>query len=444
MSGTKSIRIGQSLNLAACCAFAWACPALAQWPQWGGPNRDFIVDTEGLAVEWPADGPLKLWQRELGDGYSSVAVDDGVLYTMCRKKQADNHEYTVAIDAKSGKTLWEHKQASPVPDQGRQFPGPNTSPLVIEGRLYTVGRNAVLHCHQANDGKVLWNHDLVAEFGAAVPGWGYSSSPIAYKDTVIVATGRHGQPESVQVEGAGTGDPPSADGHFLLAFDQVTGKLAWKSQDFPAQFSSPILIRFAGQDQLVALPGGAIIGVDPSNGKLLWRHDVPGDEYHYVTPVWDGKELLFAGTGKQSCVLKLSSKDGKTVPEEVWSNRKVGLGLSTPVRQGDLVVACKGGQSTLLLGVDLQTGKRKWAKRGFASTTLLSADGKVILLDENGQLAMGTATAEGLTIHSLWQIPDWSNHAYTAPTLVGRTLYVRDRKNLAAFDLAAAAYARAE
>ena len=95
-----------------CPFFSWAFlavlavlqtnPASAQWPQWGGPDRNFSVDVTGLAETWPDDGPKKLWTRPLGDGYSTIVADDGVLYTMYRNDPA---EFTIALNAKTGETI---------------------------------------------------------------------------------------------------------------------------------------------------------------------------------------------------------------------------------------------------------------------------------------------------------------------------------------------------
>ena len=424
------------LALAALSVVAVSCRAEAQWPQWGGPNRNFMVETSGLADSWPDSGPRRLWDRKLGDGYSSVAYDTGVLYTMYRKEQADENECTIALDAGTGKTIWEHKHPSPIPENGRRFPGPNTTPLISGERIYTIGRNAVMHCYNKEDGKILWKHDLVAEFGAGIPGWGYSSSPIAYRDTVIVVLGR---PEDEHGEDSPAGDreqpPPSAEGRSLIAFDQKTGSVVWRSQDFRFRFSSPIVINRGGQDQLIVLPHDDIVSVDPANGKLLWRHHLAEGSGHVVTPVWNGDDLLFCASHEDGRVVKLTQENGKTAPREVWASRKIALGLATPVRIGDLLVGSKGGRVPLLLGVDIKTGERVWVRRGFAEATLVHGDGKVILLDGQGKLALTSATSEGLTVHSQWQIPKWSAQTYAAPTLVGTMLYVRDRTNIMAFDL---------
>src|ERR1051325_4643907 len=106
--------------------------ALAQssdWAQWGGPHRNFISDTKGLAPTWPATGPRRLWQRELGEGYSGIAVERGMLFTMYRK---DENEVVIALDAATGKTIWESSYAAPFSPEYDMTngPGPHATPLV--------------------------------------------------------------------------------------------------------------------------------------------------------------------------------------------------------------------------------------------------------------------------------------------------------------------------
>src|SRR5579862_2341038 len=99
--------------LAAWCALL-ALPAHTEsaqdWPVWGGKYRDFIVGAALLAEAWPASGPKKVWSRPLGDGYSAVAVERGVLYTAFRRAAQD---VIVALDAATGKTLWEYAYDNP-------------------------------------------------------------------------------------------------------------------------------------------------------------------------------------------------------------------------------------------------------------------------------------------------------------------------------------------
>ena len=163
--------------------------AYAQWPQWGGPARDFSIHAAPLADSWPEDGPPRLWVRTLGDGFSSVVVEEGVLYTMYREEKNYEREHVVALNAATGETIWDSDGPSIVPKDELLFPGPHSTPLISGESLFTVGRCAVLRCYEKKTGKVRWTHDLVAEFGAAIPPWGYASSPISFECTVIVLMG---------------------------------------------------------------------------------------------------------------------------------------------------------------------------------------------------------------------------------------------------------------
>ena len=118
------------------------------WPQWGGPNRNFKVASPALADSWPPDGPPKIWSRSLGDGYSAIVADQGVLYTMYHRSASDGspQEAVIAVDADSGKTKWEYRYDTPFPSElmTDYGPGPNATPLIVGSRLFTVGSTAKL------------------------------------------------------------------------------------------------------------------------------------------------------------------------------------------------------------------------------------------------------------------------------------------------------------
>ena len=437
MTIRRSINSCRALGLGILLAAGCASPAQVQWRQWGGPNRDFMVQAENLADKWPEGGPPRIWHRELGDGYSTIVVDDGVLYTMYRK---DTDEFAVALDAKTGTTIWEHRNPSPfTPLMAQYGPGPHSTPLVSGDRLYTIGTNAVMYCYEKRTGQVLWKHDLVDEYGAPIPGRGYGCSPIAYRDTVIVPVDRARANDQGGLSGenaATTQTPDNPEGQSLIAFQQTSGAVAWKSQDFAISYASPILIDFDGQKQLVLLLLQGMMGVDPDNGKLLWHQALSPRGANIATPLWTGDGLLFCSSAYDSGsrAVKLTSKDGKCVPEELWYSRKMRMHHGNAVRIGDHVYGSSGDFGpAFFMGMNVRTGKVAWRERGFTKATCLYADGKVIILDENGQLALTTVTPKGLTIHSKCKITE--PHSWAAPTLVGTTLYVRDRTHIMALDL---------
>ncbi|UCG33725.1 MAG: PQQ-binding-like beta-propeller repeat protein, partial [Phycisphaerales bacterium] len=288
-------------------------------------------------------------------------------------------------------------------------------------------------------GKVLWKRDLVADFGAPLLNYGYGGSPIVYGNTIILSVGRtqEGQRGSRQLdEEAKKEAEAEPKDQTLVAFEQATGRVVWKQHDYPVSYPSPILINFDGTQQLVALMAQEIIGVNPDDGQLLWHHAFTPNGNTISSPVWDGKDLLFFSSAYEcgSRALRLVNKEGKTVPEELWYSRKLRIHHGNAIHLGDTVYASSGDFGpAFLMAMNLETGKRLWLERGFGKSNFIYADGKMIILDEDGQLALATVSPEGITIHAKCKVAE--PYAWAAPTLVGKTLYVRDRKHIIALDL---------
>jgi outer membrane protein assembly factor BamB len=388
----------------------------SDWAQWGGPGRNFTSQATGLATNWPATGPRRIWQRELGEGYSAIAAQGGTLFTIYRKGE---NEVVIALDASSGKTLWEYSYAAPFSPEYDMSngPGPHATPLVSGSLVFTSGATGKLHCLDKKSGKVLWSHDLINEFHGTLRVNGYSCSPIAYKDKVVMMVG--GQASS------------------LVAFNQKDGSVVWKKHDFKNSTSSPIVINVDGQDQLVAFMYGEVIGVDPNNGNLLWTHPHPV-EYglNTSTPVWGSDNLLFVSSGYDggSRVIKLTRAGDKTAAEELWAHRLMRIHFSNAIRVGDVVYGSSGDFGPApFTAIDVKTGRVLWRNRSFTRATVLVADGRFIILDEDGHLLLATPTAEGLTVAS--NVALLSNQSWTVPSLVGTRLYLRDRKNIMALEL---------
>jgi len=385
------------------------------------------VETGGsLSTDWSWwSGPKELWRRKLGVGYSAIVADDGVLYTMYRKTPSAEDEIVIALSAETGETLWEVANPAPIvgsPDRRWGGGGPNATPLIVEDRLYTLGSRAALRCLDKTTGKLLWSRDLVSEYGAlraSKTGEGHSASPIAYKSFVIVAVG------SRKV------DPP-AGGKSVIAFDQMTGREVWSSLDFGFQHASPILVRIGDQDMLVLDAPPDVVGVDPNTGITLWSHTLSA-EHATPSPVFDGKNaIFFVGVGDTpvATLIRLRIEKKKIVPEVVWEDRRLRINVGTPVLvDGHLY----GSTDHVLFGMDIKTGKRLWIERGFPRASCVYADGKLITLDENGTLSVATASPQGLTIHDQHTIA--ARYSLTVPTLVGTSLYVRDRGEIMALDL---------
>jgi outer membrane protein assembly factor BamB len=183
----------------------------SNWLLWGGPARNFITPSTALADSWPAGGPKKLWTRQLGDGYSPIAVEADRVYTGYRRGSSD---VITALDAATGKTIWEYAYENPFQNSwGEVAPGPYAMPQVIGERIVTASGTGKIHSLDKKTGKPVWSHDVYSEFGGTRLGFGYSCHALPYKDTLIYLVG--------------------SNGSAAVAFNQSDGSVRWKLSASP-------------------------------------------------------------------------------------------------------------------------------------------------------------------------------------------------------------------
>ena len=260
---------------------------------------------------------------------------------------------------------------------------------------------------------MLWSHDLYKEFGVV---WehGYSCSPIAYKETVILTTGKKG--------------------HSVIAFRQSDGAVVWKRQDFGYGYASPILINVDGQEQLVLFMADGPVGLDPSSGNLLWTYPLKPVQ-NTSTPVWGEGNLLFISTAYTgSRALRLTRQEGETNVRELWFSSRLRIHFGNAIRLGDYVYGSSGDFGpAFFTAIDVRTGQVAWQDRSFSRASMVYADGKLIVLDEDGNLALVTVSPAGPKLLARAEV--LTSNAWTAPTLAGTRLYIRDRKTIRALEL---------
>jgi outer membrane protein assembly factor BamB len=402
---------------AICLALAGAQSLAQDWTQWGGPRRDFKCESTGLKNRWASGGPPRLWSRPLGQGHSAIIVESNRLYTMYRQGQ---QETIIALDARSGKTIWERGYSAPY-YKGMDMSygdGPHATPLVAGSLLYTVGSTGKLFCLDKSTGEIRWGHELWPGPQGEI-NVGYSSSPLLYQNTLIVQAG--------------------GSGRSLMAFELNSGRVVWQALNFKTSNSSPILINVDGQEQLVSFMRHEIIGVDPRNGTLFWSHPITAQwNFHFniSTPVWGPDNLLFAASayGIGGRMLQLNRSNNKTIVKELWQSERTRIHKENAILLGDVIYASTGHLGpAFFTAIEAKTGKVLWQDRRFSHASFLYADGKFIILDEDGQLGLATPTPSGLTLHS--QVEILSGRSWTVPTLAGRILYLRDRRNILALPL---------
>jgi outer membrane protein assembly factor BamB len=403
----------------------WSITTRAQaargaWLQWGGPTRNFRVDSARLAPTWPEGGPRQQWRRALGEGYSSILAAGSTLVTMYRR---DDSEIVVALDAASGRTLWEYPYAAPLTHNGyfdvwlnASGPGPYSTPLIADDTVYAVGVTGKFHALDLRTGAVRWSNDLVASFKLTDYN-AFASSPIAYQGNVILPLG--GSQQGV------------------VAFNRRTGTVAWRSEPRELGPGSPILIDVDGHQELVVWGQQEFGAIDPENGSALWRHPHAAQYgLNISTPVWQPGNRLFVSSayGGGSRMIHLSRRDGQTKVDELWWNTRMRLHFGSALRVGDLMIGASGDFGpAFIVAVNADTGTEVWRDRSFARAQLLNANGTLVIVDENGDLAIASASEQGLKVHARKGI--LTSNAWTPPTLVDSILYVRDRKEVVALDL---------
>lgn len=391
---------------------ATAGPALAgeAWPQWGGPDRDFTVPARSLSTDWGEDGPKELWSRPLGGGFASIVSDGDRLYAAYR---VEDEEIVEALDPKTGKTIWKHAYSAPVEASqslSLQYgEGPNSTPLLVDGKIVSFGFTGKIVCLDTKDGKERWSHDMVEAFEVNVPYFGHASSPIEVgKNVVIVAGGLH-------------------------AFDLSSGKLAWKNTDFDDNYGSPILVERNGKSQIVTPVAAHLAGFDAKTGETLWSIEHKNQWGTILTtPVADddGRVLISAG-GVGAILVEPGAKGSDAQP--LWRSETTHVGHSNMLRVGDWAFASSGDSTTFVTAVSLADGTQAWKERGFGRANLLRVGNQVVLLDFEAELAIVSFDKDGMAVKAQASIGD--KPTWTPPTLLGTTLYVRDEERIRAYDL---------
>jgi outer membrane protein assembly factor BamB len=387
------------------------------WTKWGGPYGNFHTDAAGIKDVWPAAGPRVVWKRALGEGYSSPSVEGDRLYTIYGRR---GEEVVIAADAGTGTTLWEH--ATPmtfVSDAAReQGNGPYSTPLVVGDRLFTTGVAGRLQCLDKKTGKVQWTVQLLEQHRGSLLMYGYAPSPVAFRDLVIVPVGGRGRA--------------------LMAFNQADGKAAWSRNDWGNAYSTPALVRIGALDQIVALLDGAVIGANPHNGDLQWSVPFKADYSIAIsTPVVGPDNLMFVSSeyGGGAKVFELQVNGQQTIARELWSSNRLRLHHGNAIRIGDAIYFSSGGKGSqaILSAVDARSGTIHWQQRSIEKATFVYADGKLITLDQDGNLMIAYPSPQGFKIAA--RAPVMSRLSWTPPVLVGTRLYLRDRASLIALEL---------
>ncbi len=398
--------------------------AAADFAQWRGPLRDGHSPETGLLQEWPKDGPKLLWQvNDVGAGYSTPSVVGERIYLLGTEGA---EESVLALAVKDGSRAWAAKLGKVGhPEQQPSYPGARSTPTVDGKFLFALGSDGDLVCLETANGKEVWRKQLRTDFGGKYGEWAYSESPLVDGDKLIVT--------------------PGGTNATVVALNKKSGDVIWKCavpEGSAAGYSSVISAEFSGMKQYVQFLTSGLMGLDPSNGKLLWRYEKSGKSSPAViiTPlVSDG--MIYSGAFRATTALiKPVRKDGVFTVEEIYSNGKLPVGLGGVVKVGDYFYG-SGGSTAMC--VEFKTGTVKWEERSIGAGSLLVADRRIYSHTESGDVVLFEPSAEGYREKGRFTppgVPSRANpmeKAWAYPVIANGKLHVRDKQSLWCYDVKA-------
>jgi outer membrane protein assembly factor BamB len=383
----------------------------ADWPQWLGPTRDGVSPE---SVE-PWTGPLKvLWRQPVGEGHSSPVVAVGRVFTHAKVAGSEREE-VFARDAATGKLLWRHAYGRP-PFSNFFGNGPRATPLVDGERVYTLGVSGILACWNAADGSEVWKLNILSQFKAANLFFGISSTP-------VIAGDKLGDKLIVLVGGKDAS---------IVAFDKLTGKVAWQSGSDKASYSSPVVTKHGERSLLIGLTHDGVTALDPATGQRHWQFPLVDSLAESSTTPVRVDDLLFASSVTYgSVVLRLTEKDGKPGYEQVWKDPALTCYFGTPVAFGEHLYVVTGSVTppAALRCLEAKTGKVLWTRPnvGQYHATLMRVKNRMLLLEEGGELALFEPDPKAYKELARAKV---CGKTWAHPALANGKLYVRDDREL--------------
>jgi len=414
------------------------------WPHWMGPNRDNVWNETGIVEKFPEGGPKKLWSFPVGGGYSGPAVVGDLVFITdyirtdatsddgggnFNRGQSTGTERVWCVHRITGKKVWNYEY--PVKYTVSYPAGPRCTPTVDGDNVYTLGAEGMLIGFNKADGKKLWEKDLKAEYKTKSALWGYAGHPLVDGKKLITLAG--------------------GEGSHIVALDKLTGAEIWKSQTQDEQgYVPPTIVEFGGKRQLIAAGPKAIRGLDPETGERLWSTPYSADSGSIImTPTISGDYMFIGGYRSKNLMLKLS----KTKPEVTveWKD-KAKHGIHAVNVQPILVDGVLYGhdESGKLFACEIPSGKRLWEStepigyaKGSDSSFIVKNGERFFFFTETGDLVIGKLSREGFTeIDRAKKLLEPTGKAFgrkvlwCQPAFANKTMYVRNDKELVAFDLA--------
>jgi outer membrane protein assembly factor BamB len=383
-----------------------------EWTQWRGPGRDGSVSGKNAPSAWP-EKLERAWRVEIGEGYSSPVVAGGRAFVHGRR---DPEEIVAAVNLADGKVIWEQKyQAAFKKNQYavEMAKGPNSTPLLVGNRLFTLGVTGVVNAWDTASGKLLWTRDFSPAIDTSKLFCGTAASPLSVNGRVVVQVGS------------------DIHGGKVLGLDPATGATQWEWNGLGPGYASPVVIEVAKQPQIVTMTEGSIVGIDAKGGKELWSAPFP-DEWHenIATPLWTGTHLIVSGTRQGTHAYTLAEQNGKWQATETWKNPDVAMYMSSPVFGDGLIYAHSSKKKGQFVALDAKTGAVRWVTEGREGehASLLLTPRHVVFLTNGADLIVAKRDTPAFTIERRYEVAEKAT--WSMPVLLGSNILVRDATGL--------------
>jgi outer membrane protein assembly factor BamB len=382
----------------------------AYWTGFRGPFRDGHYREQSILTSWPPDGLKPVWKQPLGGGYASFAIAHGRAFTI---EQRRDKEVVASYDVKNGRELWTHGWAG----EFREWmggDGPRATPTWADGRVYALGALGELRCLEDATGRLIWRVNILQDNGASNLPWGMAASPLVYDDLVVVL-------------------PGGPRGLSVVAYDRTSGKRRWSVLDDKQAYSSPMLVKLNGRRQLLVLTGTRLVALVPESGELLWEFPwQTSNDINASQPVviGDNRLLLSSSYGHGAAVIEVTAEGDRQSARQIWAHTRLKNRFSSSVLHEGFIY---GLDENVLTCLDAAAGDVKWKAGRYGHGQFVLAQGHLIVLSEEGELALVRATPA--KHEELVRFPVLEGKTWNHPAISEGVLLVRNLAEMAAFDL---------
>jgi outer membrane protein assembly factor BamB len=386
------------------------------WPSFLGPHKNGTTTQENLLLEWPEEGPKKLWERPVGEGYGAPVAARGRVIMFHR---LGDEEVTECIDANDGsKVYWTHKYGTGYRDRYGYNGGPRSSPAIYGDAVYTYGAEGKLTALDFETGERRWQRNISKDFRIEQAFFGVGTAPVLEGNLILLNVGG--------TNGAG-----------VVAFHKDTGKTVWKSTDDSPSYSTPIVETINDQRLAIFHTDNGLLVLDPKDGTEKYRYPFRSrirESAIAATPVLvDDTVFLSAAYGVGAVTLQLAPEGLK----EVWENRDAMQShWATSIYHEGYLYGMDGRheRGSNFRCIKFDTGEIMWTSQdGLGRASFIKAQGHLIAVGERGDVALIELTPEGYKEKERVRVLKYP--VWTPPILAQGLLFLRDETSLRCFDL---------